>query len=254
MNDNELDIFFFSKVSHIHYNCSQSVRLGNQDDGGWNACISEPYFLREPCLVYSFGINYDFSFDDAVAATFGCKVRSFDPSMLKVGNHTRGAHIWFYKLGIGGRNKTDSRGWTFSTLSSLLSHFNDTHIVMDYLKMDVEGAEWASLTNMYATGVLQNVKQLGMEIHVTRNPKDFLRFWSVLDTLEQLGFRRWYFAINTVAYNPYKIRGELRSHCYEMVYVNSRFLARSESRPLSSCKYCKYFTCATVLVVLCRLL
>ena len=29
--------------------------------------------------IFSFRINYDFSFDDGMAAVFGCSVKCFDP-------------------------------------------------------------------------------------------------------------------------------------------------------------------------------
>lgn len=41
--------------SHLHYNCTESVRLGNVADGGWNACLAGPFKPKETCLVYSFG-------------------------------------------------------------------------------------------------------------------------------------------------------------------------------------------------------
>ncbi|XP_071134989.1 uncharacterized protein [Mytilus edulis] len=48
-------------------------------DGGWNVCHDKPYRPPVPCLVYSFGINNDFSFDDFIVKPYGCDVHSFDP-------------------------------------------------------------------------------------------------------------------------------------------------------------------------------
>ena len=35
--------------------CEKDRRLGFQHDGGWNVCMSPPFQLKEPCLIYSFG-------------------------------------------------------------------------------------------------------------------------------------------------------------------------------------------------------
>ena len=37
----------------------------------------------DKCLVYSFGIDWDFKFDDAIAG-MGCEVHAFDPCKLKL--------------------------------------------------------------------------------------------------------------------------------------------------------------------------
>ena len=61
--------------------CSRKLRLGNLGDGGWEICDDSKVRPAKDCVVYSFGINYDFSFDDYVAKTYGCHVHSFDPRM-----------------------------------------------------------------------------------------------------------------------------------------------------------------------------
>lgn len=47
--------------------------------GNWYVCMDKKFYVSKPCLVYSFGIGNDFSFDDAMAK-LGCEVHSFDPS------------------------------------------------------------------------------------------------------------------------------------------------------------------------------
>ncbi len=42
----------------------------------------------------------------------------------------------------------------------------DFQKVLDYLKMDIERSEWDSLPNMMDDGILNKVKQLGLEIHI----------------------------------------------------------------------------------------
>ena len=52
-------------------------------DGAYYLCKEKKFWPYpnpggDRCLVYSFGINNDFKFDDAIAKT-GCEVHAFDP-------------------------------------------------------------------------------------------------------------------------------------------------------------------------------
>ena len=55
--------------------------MGNVGDGGWEICDDPAVRPAHDCIVYSFGINWDFTFDDYVAKVYGCHVYAFDPSM-----------------------------------------------------------------------------------------------------------------------------------------------------------------------------
>jgi len=114
--------YTFRLLTQTHLDCGDIKRLGNTGDGGWDICVVDPYFPKPGCIVYSFGwgclivfilfvslwnvfffkdidqllaiistiklwiclssINYDFTFDDSVAETFGCEVRTFDPRLV----------------------------------------------------------------------------------------------------------------------------------------------------------------------------
>jgi hypothetical protein len=224
MSHKEADSNFFNFVSYLHYHCEDYIRLGNSFDGGWDMCVVGPYQpTRHHCLIYSFGISWDFSFDDAASIKLGCTIRAFDPSMTDTPDHRRGPNIWFYQVGIGGQDSDmDSRGWKLRTLDSLIRDCNDTTRTIDYLKMDIEDAEWETLINMGSTGVLDRVKQLALEIHVVA--KTFYKYYSVLKQLEERGFRRWYWAMNFRGDNIYMDRNGARSYGYEMVYINTRYL------------------------------
>jgi len=230
MTDEEADVPLNKFLSRRHVACEKSIRLGNVGDGGWDMCIAGPYHPKQPCLVYSFGINNDFSFDDAVGNTFGCTVRSFDPSM-KTKDHQRNAHVWFYQIGIGGKDALASNGWQIKTLSSVVAQFNDSKKIIDYLKMDVEESEYASLDEMLSSGILSQVKQLALELHIEdanfrKVTLSLYERYRLLKRLEDAGFRRWYYAINL--YNIKFRPNGVRSCCYEMVYVNMNFLTDSD--------------------------
>ena len=88
MTRKEIQWVYHTYVMSQQTSC-KIIRMGHQGDGGWNIC-NEPRWKLEKgkCLVYSYGINFDFSFDDAFAK-FGCEVHAFDPSM-NTPSHVRG--------------------------------------------------------------------------------------------------------------------------------------------------------------------
>ena len=87
-------------------------------DGGWEICEDVDVRPRQPCVIYSFGINNEFSFDDYSAKTYGCHVYSFDPSM-KQASHNRSDHVHFYKWGLAGNTEKRSNGWQMYTLTDI---------------------------------------------------------------------------------------------------------------------------------------
>lgn len=238
MTQEEADYTFYRYVSQIHYHCHRHVRLGYKGEGGWDMCISEPFRPRKPCLIYSFGIGVDFGFDDAAADMFNCIVRAFDPSVTYT-DHLRGQNIHFYRIGIAGKTEVNARGWNMSTVEDLMTKFNESKAIIDYLKMDVEFDEWKALQNMLTSNVLRQVKQLAVEIHLfmptdvpineTPNIRKLLEFSAILEQLEEQGFRRWHWIMNQYPTSVYKVSNGLRSCCYELIYINANFLEKKLS-------------------------
>jgi hypothetical protein len=226
----QADDTYYRLISRLDVTCHDNIRLGNADDGGWNMCVSEPFNFKEPCLVYSFGINWDFSFDDAVSKRFQCTVRAYDPSMNNVtATLRRDDNIWFYKVGLGGSNRQQKNGWTIMTLKSIIDHNNDSGKIIDYMKIDIEGHEWDSLNAMLTDGILKNVKQLAVEFHTFHKTfKDSSALYyrlNILRQLEEIGFRRWYWHFNHVCAFHFEISNRIRSSCYEVVYVNANYVS-----------------------------
>ena len=90
----EEKFFFLSCLScsvfFFQYHCTQSEYLGGRNkvaygDGAYDLCTEKQFWpfpdekSKTKCLVYSFGIANDFTFDDVMAKR-GCEVHSFDPS------------------------------------------------------------------------------------------------------------------------------------------------------------------------------
>ncbi|ESO94644.1 hypothetical protein LOTGIDRAFT_175384 [Lottia gigantea] len=104
---------------NIQYECKDRLRMGNITDGGWDVCADEPYRPTKDGFVYSFGINNDFSFDDAISKKYNIPVFSFDPSM-NTKAHNRSNLVHFIPIGIAGTNKVINNGWKVLPLSDIL--------------------------------------------------------------------------------------------------------------------------------------
>ena len=142
-------------------------------DGQYPVCLDPAVRLisskEKRCIVYSFGINYDWSFDEAMEK-YGCEVFAFDPSMNKT-DYDHSQHIHFYQIGLGDNDIDDNNVpdvWKFKTLDSIYRMLVPRHgeTIIDYLKIDIEYDEWEVLKQILKSEMLKNVKQLTIEFHL----------------------------------------------------------------------------------------
>ncbi|XP_059142224.1 uncharacterized protein LOC131929847 [Physella acuta] len=68
----ELSAVYHSYVTKNQLECENVERVGRVTDGGWDVCADSAYLSKSDCIVYSFGVDNDFSFDDAAISKFGC--------------------------------------------------------------------------------------------------------------------------------------------------------------------------------------
>ncbi|GFO29573.1 methyltransferase-like protein 24 [Plakobranchus ocellatus] len=253
----QMEHTFFKYLENKDIRCENDMRLGNWHDGGWNVCLSPPYTMAAPCVVFSFGVGNDWQFDDSISTMFGCRVLAFDPSMSEP-DERRSPLIEFRKMGLGPANAVNKDGWKMKTLSQHIRDEGYWGIPVDYVKVDIEFSEWAVLQEAFKDeGTLRYVKQFGIEIHTpdlfniyhdqvaaakdvrssdplspiglggsSTNPRRiFVHMFEALHRLEILGFRKFNYRKNP--YGSYKsnITGLERSCCYELHYINSHFLS-----------------------------
>ncbi|XP_069130236.1 uncharacterized protein [Argopecten irradians] len=206
--------------------CKDVVRVGDIDDGGWEVCNDTNYRPSSNCLVYSFGIARDWTFDEEVSRIYGCEVHSFDPS-IGLKDHKHSEKVWFHNMGLS--NKDGTRGtWKMKTLDSIREMLGHQNRVLDFVKMDIEESEWGALTQMIKTGVLfNNVKQLGVEFHTPNvNPgKQYIFPLTTLHSLHNNGFSLYWAHPNQAKGNQRRLAGTNIdvTVCYELYYLNTKY-------------------------------
>jgi len=199
-------------------------------DGQKAICIQPPSVAPPPdsCIVYSIGINNEWSFDDTMEQ-YGCTVFAFDPSMHDAQDQfNRSSKIHFYKIGLSARDETkDSRGWKTLSLGSIRQLLGHQNRVIDYLKMDIEFGEWDVLPELMNSGEFDQVRQLGVEIHLPTGGglKKYQELARILQSLEQeYGMIRFDSKANPW-YSGYFWRLGFRGYCgYEIAWYNQKFL------------------------------
>ena len=131
------------------------------------------------CLIYSFGVRDDWTFESTVSALGeqslilgiksctkmmhffylkGCEVHAYDPT---VDLSESKIPFKFYKVGVG--HVDTKRDRTLGNLIKANGH-QKRHITM--IKMDVEGAERKGLKAWLDEGALDNVHQFALEYHL----------------------------------------------------------------------------------------
>lgn len=198
-------------------------RADGSIDGSWWICESA---LPSKCKAFTFGLGYDWSFDEALSRR--CEVRSFDPSMSTPAHTHQPGNIAFFPVGLGARDeiiseptdpsvswrldKATPQVWTMRTLRTLQQDHGAVHVV----KMDVEGFEWDALLQALQDGALASVRQVLVEVHV----HDVARAVHLLGALRNSSFRVFRSVPNTRTKRKIVLpSGRRIPDCYELSLV-----------------------------------
>jgi hypothetical protein len=170
---NTLRSDFHALMTTIDFKCPTTLRFGRAGDGGYEACMTKTVRPNNnSCLVYSFGISKDWSFDEAWAK-YGCEVHSFDPS-IGLQDHMHSPNVTFHNSGLWGSDHNNSKGWKLERFSTIKNRLGHKERIIDALKIDVEGGEWPFLRDVTYTDPtgLSNVRQLYIELHTPKFRSD----------------------------------------------------------------------------------
>ncbi|XP_013397979.1 uncharacterized protein LOC106164567 isoform X1 [Lingula anatina] len=220
---------FYGHLMRQQYDCRNRVRAGISEDGGWEVCM-DPQFAIKPgsCLVYSFGLGNEWSFDKYMSKS--CTVYGFDPSIgLKHEYQEVQPNMWFYNIGLFRENRIvrwqNGQRWTLKTLGTVRQMLKHTDATIDYLKMDVEESEWDALKTAFKEGSLKNVKQLAMELHIWNFSKYITpKHVYVLRKLEELGFKIFFSERNGSSRIKSKFTGRVLTWANNVYFVNTNYL------------------------------
>ncbi|KAK1961950.1 hypothetical protein LY78DRAFT_275829 [Colletotrichum sublineola] len=178
------------------FSCPHEMeRVGRMGDGGKWVCGMSRYVnfpANRECIVYSFGVRDESSFENEMLSRTKCRVWAYDFSVfdfgeqLESGNRERAN---FLQAGIAGKTNT-TRTPPFYSIGDLMDM--NRHEYIDILKMDIEFAEFEAMEALHkdfpiTTGELP-IGQLMVKIHIFNGLTAFqyLDWW---ERLESRGLR-----------------------------------------------------------------
>lgn len=189
-------------MAYIRWTNSSACQLerdfGGDVDGRKSVCLDPAVRLvPDDCIVYSFGLNHDFTFDDAVAE-YGCEVFAFDAMIAQDFHRSDSIHV--YKFNLGYKAEISVQGWNVTSLKKTHKHLSPVHgsHIIDYVRFDTEDSDLRVIPNMIRTGIVKQIRQLAVVVHIvpdgtTEELRDLVE---LLQGLEQSGMVR--FASNPI--------------------------------------------------------
>ncbi|PVH80514.1 hypothetical protein DL98DRAFT_491330 [Cadophora sp. DSE1049] len=183
------------------WNCPYEVeRIGRMGDGGKWVCGMSRYEKKSrPCVLYSFGVQNESSFEQEMLERTNCEIWGYDFSVEAFGpaiTNEYASRTHFMKVGIAGTTNKEMTP-PFYTVQDLMEM--NGHSYIDILKIDVEFAEFGTMTSLltHTASLMQAfpIGQMLMEIHLFGNDLDrtephtlgqFLDWW---ESMEERGVR-----------------------------------------------------------------
>lgn len=162
--------------------------------------------------------------------------------------HNRTSKIHFYPIGLSSKNDTLAIGkggkqlnfmrkvnattveiMTLSSIYRMLSPMHGENAIIDYLKIDIDWEEWNVIPDLIESGILERVRQMGMEIHLSQNEnKNLTEFQKEVQIIRRLeeegGLIRFDSKINGFSLRTFKEMDNLKGYfAYEIAWYNSKY-------------------------------
>mmetsp|Transcript_21352 Transcript_21352/g.59285 ORF Transcript_21352/g.59285 Transcript_21352/m.59285 type:complete len:418 (-) Transcript_21352:32-1285(-) len=164
-----------------NFSCTHERRLGQPGDGGKWICDPHKLKTRTGCLIYSFGSENKFDFEQAVLQHIGvhCEVHTFDHT-IGLSPSRRPEQVNFHPWGLGiplaGDSLLQGAEQPFKgvghrpgllSLAQIVTELGHWDRQIAILKIDVEGAEFNALPQLLQDGTFERlqIQQVQIEIH-----------------------------------------------------------------------------------------
>jgi hypothetical protein len=134
------------------YTCPSRERLGRVGDGGKWTCGVELMKQTEDCIVYSYGVRDDVTFELELIARTGCRVHAFDPSIGSISvpaDLVKSGHFTWHKQALAGRSGAVGGFANAETLHDTMNRLGHSRLTL--LKVDIEGSEWDVFSHLFST-------------------------------------------------------------------------------------------------------
>ncbi|RDW80013.1 hypothetical protein BP6252_04651 [Coleophoma cylindrospora] len=209
------------------YNCPHEIeRIGRMGDGGKWVCGMHRYETKKPCILYSFGIQNESSFEQEMLERTNCEIFGYDFSVSDFGKALKpefSDRAHFKQAGISGVSKPQNNP-PFYTIQDLMAQ--NGHDYIDILKIDIEYAEFDALSslNAWANGNMEfPIGQMLIEIHLFQNqpitPITFLDWWG---SLEARGLRPVWTEPNLLAVTIHLEDSQPRLAEYSLINIHDK--------------------------------
>lgn len=154
------DTFYFLSNWEPNFHCSHAQRLGTMGDGGKWVCDVYRLKLRSDCLIYSAGSSGDFSFEIHMKNVVpNCEIHTFDRARYLCPTNICTFHQIMFD---NGAELNGSRTWM-----SIIQELNHTNRLIDILKIDIDGGEYAFFPSLLNSPKNSLPRQILAEIHPT---------------------------------------------------------------------------------------
>ena len=205
------------------FHCPRPVeRVGRLGDGGKWVCGFDHIAKKKDCIIYSYGISDEITFEQEVLERSNCAIRMYDYTI----NTTNGkaadlvkkyeGRAKLYGLGLGEKDTDNLR-----TLKTEMDRNGDVFI--DILKIDIEGGEFnvmRSILKEFSRSSHLPFAQLQIELHLVYQHGDVLNFFSKwIDALENAGLRAFFSEPNQI---PNVIENRAHIDYIEYSFYNSK--------------------------------